>query len=85
MKEIIRTYNNQFKFSPELINEQERINVWFVGDELHDVPEISKLKANNQLIYGRGFLKDLDDPTSDYVSTFKTFAELGRFLTPRSV
>ena len=63
----------------------ERINVWFVGDKLHDVPEIPKLKANKQLVNGRGFLKDLDDPTKDYVSSFKTFPELSGFLTPKSV
>ena len=74
-----------FQFALELLKEQERINVWFIGDELHDVPDIPKLKTNNRLVDGRGFLKDLDDPTKDYVSSFKTFAELGGFLTPRSV
>ena len=74
-----------FEFALELLKEEERTDVWFIGDKLHDVPDIPKLKANKQLVNGRGFLKDLDDPTKDYVSSFKTFPELSGFLTPKSV
>ena len=74
-----------FEFALELLKEEERADVWFIGDKLHDVPDIPKLKANKQLVNGRGFLKDLDDPTKDYVSSFKTFPELSGFLTPKSV
>jgi FMN phosphatase YigB (HAD superfamily) len=73
-----------FEFTLELLKEEERTNVWFIGDKFHDVPDIPRLIANKQLVNGRGFLKDLDDPTKHYVSSFKTFSELVGYVTPRS-
>jgi FMN phosphatase YigB (HAD superfamily) len=65
-----------FDFALNLLTETERNNVWFIGDQTFDVPDISVLKTSGVIQDGKGFLIGQNDASREYVSQFKDFFEL---------
>lgn len=65
-----------FYFALNLLTEIERKNVWFIGDQNFDVPDISLLKSSGVIFNGQGFLMGKNNSSRDYVSQFKDFFEL---------
>ena len=65
-----------FDFALNLLTNAERRNVWFIGDQTFDVPDISALKSSGVILDGQGFLLGQKDASREYVSQFKDFYEL---------
>jgi hypothetical protein len=56
--------------------ETEKKNVWFIGDQTFDVPDINALKTSGVIQDGRGFLIGQNDASREYIFQFKDFFEL---------
>lgn len=65
-----------FDFALNLLTETERMNVWFIGDQTFDVPDINALKTSGVIADGEGFLIGQRDASREYISEFKDFFEL---------
>ena len=69
-----------FDFALDLLTEAERENVWFIGDQAFDVPDINALKNSGVVLEGQGFLIGKNQDSREYVSLFKDFLELAAKL-----
>ena len=65
-----------FDFALNLLTETERKNVWFIGDQTFDVPDVNALKTSGVIVDGEGFLIGQRDASREYISEFKDFFEL---------
>ena len=65
-----------FDFALNLLAETEKKNVWFIGDQTFDIPDINALKTSGVIQDGKGFLIGQKDASREYVSQFKDFFEL---------
>ena len=65
-----------FDFALNLLTGTERKNVWFIGDQTFDVPDITALKTSGVIVDGEGFLIGQRDASREYISEFKDFFEL---------
>jgi putative hydrolase of the HAD superfamily len=73
-----------FEFVLNLLNTADKEHVWFIGDEMHDVPNIDSLTRLEHIQSGCGFLRDKSNIKVKNVLGFQNFSELEKRLNSQS-
>lgn len=69
-----------FIYALDLLQDSEKLNVWFIGDQVFDIPDIESLKERSRITEGSGYLKGSSDHNRNFVKRFDSFKEFEKVL-----
>ena len=70
-----------FIYALDLLRDSEKLNVWFIGDQIFDVPDVDSLKSRALIKDGFGYLKGRNDHNRSFVERFDNFRDFDKFLS----
>lgn len=76
-----KTSGKPFDYALQLLSPDEKRNVWFIGDELHDVPSRENLKTRFNVQESQGFIRNMSGNRTENLISFSSFFEIEKTLS----